>query len=235
MGEGVDRLLTVSILTLAFTGFVILMAHPRLYWGETGNALTPALIELPISRNHRHGGWVERTPIEGSPGGDQRQPHLRDLQPERLVAQPALSLAWFVVVPGAIYLIGGLVSGHFRRHLWPRLRESPPRAPVGRARQPPSFENSPRDGRARRWPAAEVHVLRGDLRRAAAGRRDRPGDVTNGRRRVSVSSEHTRRIESARTIHFFTFIALMLFAIAHVVMVIASGFRRQMRGMTLGR
>jgi DMSO/TMAO reductase YedYZ molybdopterin-dependent catalytic subunit len=40
----------VSILTLACTGFVILMAHPRLYWGEVGNALTPALLELPIGR-----------------------------------------------------------------------------------------------------------------------------------------------------------------------------------------
>ena len=60
-------LLTASVLTLAFTGFVILMAHPRLYWGDTGNDLTPPLIELPISRNHRHGGWADRAPLEGSP------------------------------------------------------------------------------------------------------------------------------------------------------------------------
>jgi hypothetical protein len=50
----------VSIVTLAATGFVILMARPRLYWGDVGNALTPALLELPISRNHRHGGWVQQ-------------------------------------------------------------------------------------------------------------------------------------------------------------------------------
>jgi len=47
-----------SLLVLAVTGFVILMAHPRLYWGEVGNGLTPALIELPISRNYRHGGFT---------------------------------------------------------------------------------------------------------------------------------------------------------------------------------
>ena len=29
-------IVTASFLTLAFTGFVILMAHPRLYWGEAG-------------------------------------------------------------------------------------------------------------------------------------------------------------------------------------------------------
>ncbi len=45
------------------------MAHPRLYWGEVGNDLTPALIELPISRNHRHGGWDAVTPFFDSAAG----------------------------------------------------------------------------------------------------------------------------------------------------------------------
>ena len=40
--------------------------------------------------------------------------------------------------------------------------------------------------------------------------------------------------QSARTIHFFTFVALALFVVVHVVMVIKSGFRRQIRAMTLG-
>jgi thiosulfate reductase cytochrome b subunit len=40
--------------------------------------------------------------------------------------------------------------------------------------------------------------------------------------------------QSARTIHFFTFIALLLFVFVHVVMVIKSGFRRQIRAMTVG-
>ena len=52
-----------SILVLAFTGVAILMVHPRLYWGETGNDLTPALIELKISRNYKHGGWEAVTPF----------------------------------------------------------------------------------------------------------------------------------------------------------------------------
>lgn len=49
---------SAGFLTLAFTGVVILMTHSRLYWGEVGNDLTPALLELPISRNHQHGGWT---------------------------------------------------------------------------------------------------------------------------------------------------------------------------------
>jgi hypothetical protein len=42
---------TVGFLTPAFTGVFILMVHPRLYWGEVGNDLNPALIELPIAAN----------------------------------------------------------------------------------------------------------------------------------------------------------------------------------------
>ena len=41
--------------------------------------------------------------------------------------------------------------------------------------------------------------------------------------------------QSARTIHFFAFVASMLFLVVHVVMVVKSGFRRQMRAMTIGR
>ena len=40
--------------------------------------------------------------------------------------------------------------------------------------------------------------------------------------------------QSARTIHFFAFVALVLFLFGHVGMVILSGFKRQMRGMTFG-
>src|SRR5512139_2171250 len=50
-------ILAVSLLTLAFSGYMILMVHPRLYWGDAGNDLTPALVELPISRNYKHGGF----------------------------------------------------------------------------------------------------------------------------------------------------------------------------------
>ncbi len=45
-----------ALLVLVFTGVEILMVHPRLYWGEAGNDLMPALLELPISRNLHHDG-----------------------------------------------------------------------------------------------------------------------------------------------------------------------------------
>jgi hypothetical protein len=90
-GRIAHGIVTVSLLTLAFTGFVILMAHPRLYWGEAGNDLTPALIELPISRNLQHGGWDKSTPLfQNAAGPDQRQPDIRHLQSERLGAESVL-------------------------------------------------------------------------------------------------------------------------------------------------
>jgi thiosulfate reductase cytochrome b subunit len=40
--------------------------------------------------------------------------------------------------------------------------------------------------------------------------------------------------QSARTIHFFTAVAIVLFVVIHLVMVCVSGFVRRMRSMTVG-
>jgi len=41
--------------------------------------------------------------------------------------------------------------------------------------------------------------------------------------------------QSARTLHFFGFSALTLFLLVHLVMVVLTGFGRQMRGMIMGK
>jgi thiosulfate reductase cytochrome b subunit len=41
--------------------------------------------------------------------------------------------------------------------------------------------------------------------------------------------------QSARTIHFFVSILLVLFLVIHIVMVCLAGFRNRMRAMTTGR
>ena len=41
--------------------------------------------------------------------------------------------------------------------------------------------------------------------------------------------------QSARTLHFVGFVALLLFLIVHVAMVIRTGFGRQLRAMIVGR
>ena len=37
-----------SFIALTISGVAILLAHPRLYWGETGAVGTPSLIDLPL-------------------------------------------------------------------------------------------------------------------------------------------------------------------------------------------
>ena len=48
----------VSVLVLLLSGIAILLAHPRLYWGETGAREGPSLIDLPLP-------WVLDIPIPG--------------------------------------------------------------------------------------------------------------------------------------------------------------------------
>jgi hypothetical protein len=56
----------LTVLILAVSGFFILRVHPRLYWGETGNDLTPALIEFPIAPNYPMDSYTERTAFPGA-------------------------------------------------------------------------------------------------------------------------------------------------------------------------
>ena len=117
-------LLTASVLTLGVTGFVILMVHPRLYWGEVGNDLTPALLELPISRNYRHGGWEAATPFfERSASPISASRTFEIFNQNGWGRSLHFLAAWGLVVVGALYVLIGLSDGYFRAHMWPRLRE----------------------------------------------------------------------------------------------------------------
>jgi len=77
----------LSFVALAVSGFAILMAHPRFYWGESGYFDTPAAFELPLRVNLDQTGWG------------------RDLH---------FLAAWIAVINGLIYLGWGLSSRHFR-------------------------------------------------------------------------------------------------------------------------
>jgi thiosulfate reductase cytochrome b subunit len=47
----------VSLAGLLVSGVAILLAHPRLYWGETGTVGVDALVELPLPFVFGHTGW----------------------------------------------------------------------------------------------------------------------------------------------------------------------------------
>jgi thiosulfate reductase cytochrome b subunit len=77
-----------SFAALLVSGFAILLAHPRLYWGDTGAVGTPSLIDLPLP-------FV----LVGQSGWGR---YLHFLS------------AWVCVLTGVIYVLHGLGTGHFR-------------------------------------------------------------------------------------------------------------------------
>ncbi|MEM1249823.1 MAG: cytochrome b/b6 domain-containing protein [Acidobacteriota bacterium] len=227
--------LAASTVTLAVSGYFILMVHPRLYWGEVGNDLVPALLELPISKNHQHGGWEAAQPFfadaEGPVSASRNFPIFNQNSWGRSLHFLA---AWLLVLPGAVYLWRGIADGHFRKHFLPRREELAPRHLLGdvvdhlRLRIPRA-SGGPQYGVLQKFAysfvvfvAAPLMVLTG-LAMSPAITAVFPFllDLFGG-------------FQSARTVHFFAFAALALFALVHVIMVIRSGFVRQMRAMTLG-
>lgn len=84
---------TIAFFGLLVSGIAILLAHPRLYWGETGNVGTPSLIDLPLP-------FV----LTGQTGWG-RSLHFLS--------------AWGCVLNGVIYAISGLLTRHFREDLLP--------------------------------------------------------------------------------------------------------------------
>lgn len=228
-------LVVLSFLALAISGYVILMCHPRLYWGEVGNDLTPALLELPISRNHQHGGWEANGPIGQNPANPVSASRTYEIFNENSWARSLHFLAgWFLVVPGAVYLLAGIFTGHFRRHLWPRAAELTPRKfwreviDHLRLRIRPAT-GGPQYGLLQKCTYCGVVFVVLPLT-VLTGLAMSPA-ITAG---YPILGNLFGGFQSARTIHFFAAVALVLFLLVHVVMVVRSGFKRQMRSMTLG-
>lgn len=221
------------MLVLAVSGYLILMVHPRLYWGEVGNDLTPALVELPISRNHQHGGWTKPAPFFAGARGPVSAGRTFDIFNQNGWGRSLHFLAaWFLALTGLVYVVAGLFAGHFRSHFWPRAREL---RGLGRELRDhlrlriPAATGGPRYGLLQKlsyaivvFVAAPLIVLTG-LTMAPA--------VTAG---LPFLLTIFGGYQSARTLHFLAFVALVLFAVVHVLMVILSGFKRQIRGITLG-
>jgi thiosulfate reductase cytochrome b subunit len=228
-------IVTVSFMTLAFTGIVILMSHPRLYWGEVGNDLTPALIELPISRNHRHGGWEKSVPYFQDAASPVSASRTYEIFNKNGWGRSLHFLAaWFLVLTGAIYLLAGVFTGHFWRHIVPRSAELTPdllwRDVIDHAHlRIRAATGGPHYGLLQKCAYFAVVFLALPLA-VVTGLTMSPA-ITAA---YPFLSGMFGGFQSARTIHFVAFVVLMLFLLVHVVMIIKSGVKRQMRAMTFG-
>jgi len=229
-------ILALSFLALAVTGVVILMAHPRLYWGEVGNDLTPALLELPISHNHRPEGWQQTVSFDGLANSPVSANRTYDIFNQNGWARSLHFLAgWFLVLAGALYVVIGVATGHVVRDLLPSMRTLTMRAVwqeitshlhlrfalVGAGRP---------YGLLQRCAYASVVFVALPFM-VAAGLAMSP--------RVAAAFPLLLDLfggqQSARTLHFFGFAALVLFFVVHMTMVVLTGTRRQLRAMLTGK
>ena len=197
-----------ATIALIVSGGAILLAHPRLYWGETGGVGAPALIDLPIPFLLGHSGWGR---------------YLHFLA------------AWVSVVTGVIYVAVGLGTRHFSRHLAPsradlawvnvasvvadHLRLKPSRDPSRR----PSYNV------LQRLTYLTVVFVLGPLV-VLSGLAFSPALASV----APILVDGFGGQQSARTVHFFAGLAVVVFLVVHILMVWLTGFTAQMRSMVMG-
>jgi thiosulfate reductase cytochrome b subunit len=211
---------TLCFFALLVSGIEILISHPRFYWGETGTDLTTPLFQLPIpsSRSLVPTGYGYVLPDQN---GWSRALHFE--------------AAWIVVLTGLLYAIFGFFAGHFRKNLLPAKADLSWRTLSAAIKSHLRFE---RPSEADAWSYNVLQriaylavifvlfplVIWSGLALSLGFASAFPWSVTllGGR-------------QSARTIHFFVTLALVLFLAIHMLMICLAGFWRRTRPMISGR
>src|SRR5262249_24200632 len=141
---------TACFLALLVSGTELVISHPRFYWGESGNVMTPSPFDLPIpASDYRvNTGYGFVLPDQN---GWSRSLHFQT--------------AWLLLFTGALYTSAGLLNRHFRKNLLPDGPTT--RSGMGASSTRSSASRSDRDCAARPsasnctwtaawWSAAEV-------------------------------------------------------------------------------
>ena len=198
----------------------IVISHPRFYWGEVGNVMTPSLFDLPIpaSRSAVKTGYGFVLPDQN---GWSRSLHFQ--------------AAWAAVLTGLLYAVSGLFTQHFRKHLLPAGSDltwgglSRAIASHLRFKPPGEAEASSYNVLQRLAYLCVIFVLFPLM--IWTGLAMSPAIASAFPASVTVLGGH----QSARTIHFFGSVLLVLFLLIHIVMVYRAGFRKRTRAMITGR
>jgi thiosulfate reductase cytochrome b subunit len=228
-------LIAVSVVLLIFSGFTIFKAHPRLYWGETGNDLTNPAVELPIGPNYKHGGWEHVTPFFTGADSPVTADRSFEIYNQNGWARSLhFLLAWCFLLGLVTYLVLGIVSGHLRRDVLPD------RADLHRE----TLVSDVRSHLARPMPATVPGPPYNVLQKLAyalvvcvalplmflTGIAMSPAIVASYPWLLDIFGG----VQSARTLHFVTFSGVVLFLLVHLAMILLTGPARQLRGMFLG-
>jgi len=199
---------TLCFFALLVSGVEILISHPRFYWGETGNVLTTPLfkVAIPASRNLVPTGYGYVLPDQN---GWSRYLHFQ--------------AAWVVILTGLLYIISGFFTGHFRKNLLPSGADRSWRA-FSTVAEAWSY-----NALQRLTYLIVIFVLFPLV--IWTGLAMSPAFVSAVPATVNLLGGQ----QSARTIHFFVSVFLVLFLLVHVVMIFVAGFRSRMRAMITGR
>ena len=210
---------TLCFFALLVSGIEIVISHPRFYWGETGNVLTSPLFRVPIpaSRASVPTGYGYVLPDQN---GWSRSLHFQT--------------AWALVFTGLLYIVSGLLTGHFRKHLLPAGSDLSWGA-LSKVIANHLFLRPPSEAEAWSYNVLQrltylivilvlfpLMIWTG-LAMSPAIASVFPGVVT------TLGGQ-----QSARTIHFFDTVLLVLFLFVHIVMVYLAGFQDRMRAMITG-
>ncbi len=213
-------LTALSFFALLVSGIEILISHPRFYWGETGNVLTKPLFQLPIpsSRALVPTGYGYVLPDQN---GWSRYLHFQ--------------AAWLAILTGLLYTVSILSTGHFQKNLLPERADLSWRSFSTTIASHLRFER-PSEQEAWSYNLLQrltylfvIFVLFPLV--IWTGLAMSPSFVSAFPLTVNLLGGQ----QSARTIHFFVSLFLLLFVLVHVVMVWFAGFRGRMRAMITGR
>lgn len=191
----------MCFVALLVSGLEIVVSHPRFYWGENGNALTPTLFSIPIpaSRSTVPTGYGYVLPDQN---GWSRYLHFQT--------------AWALVLTGLLYVLVGAFNGHFSRNLVPTSRQQV---------EDEAWSYNPLQ---RLVYLAVIFVLFPLV--IWTGLAMSPAFVSAVPSTVTLLGGR----QTARTLHFFLSIALVIFLIVHVVMVWRAGFTKRVAAMITG-
>ncbi len=197
-----------------------MISHPRFYWGEAGNVLTRPLfiIPIPASRAIVPTGYGYVLPDQN---GWSRYLHFQT--------------AWIAVLTGLLYGIFSFFTGHLRRNLLPRGSDLSWRAISMeitnhlRFKRPPEAEAWSYNVLQRLTYLFVIFVLFPLV--IWTGLAMSPAIASVFPSAVAVLGGQ----QSARTIHFFVSLFLLLFLLVHIVMIFLAGFKNRMRAMLTGR
>ncbi|NKL23420.1 cytochrome b/b6 domain-containing protein [Rhizobium leguminosarum] len=243
------NVLCVSFLLLS--GLQVLNAHPELYWGHYGANGDPAVLTIgsydgggqPRGFVRVAGLEIPTTGVLGVSQADGEQvsrafpswatlPSFQDLAAGR---RWHFFFAWLFVINGIVYLGFSVLSGHFRKDLAPKPHEISPRhlgreiLDHARLRFPDGEEAKHYNALQKLTYLAVIVVLLPLM--VLTGLTMSPGiDAA-----FPVLVEIFGGRQSARTIHFITASALVIFVIVHVAMVVLSGTWNNIRSMITGR